>query len=396
MTTFHLNTAGATCRITIAEHALQTVYPRLATLRLPRSARFFFVTSPEIWQLWSTTALSSFPADAKPPVLFLPSGERHKRLATVEQLAETLARHHADRNAVLLALGGGVVGDVAGFLAAVYMRGIACVQLPTTLLAQVDSSVGGKTGVNLAAGKNLVGSFHQPVAVITDPATLRTLPPRELRAGMQEAIKSGLLGNRRLFQFIEGNTATLLDPHHPANLASLTRVVAASVRVKAAIVAEDERESGRRMLLNLGHTLGHAIEAATRYRGLLHGEAVAWGMIAALHLAQARGTLSAVDATRAQSLIQAFGPLPRFRATAEQLVALSAGDKKRRGGVLSFVLPVALGRAEVVRDVSEAELLAAADAMLRLMRARSASPLSSPAAPSASPPAAQPRRRARA
>ena len=250
------------------------------------------------------------------------------------------------------------------------MRGIPYVQLPTTLLAQVDSSVGGKTGVNLAAGKNLIGSFHHPLAVLADTTTLSTLPPAHLRAGLQESIKAAVIRDARLFRYLEQNSAAILagDP------AALTRVVTASVRIKADIVAQDERESGLRMLLNLGHTLGHAIEAATRYKQLLHGEAVAWGSIGALNVALARRAIAEPEAARICSLLHAYGPLPRFQAKAEKLVALTASDKKTRSGSRAFILPTGIGRASIVRDVTDAELLAATKQMLRTMQ------LSSPGA----------------
>ena len=368
MPTIHLETASSAYNITVGPDLLGSLSRRLRSLHLPRSSRFFVVTSPEIWKLWSAPVLASFQPANMPGVLLIPPGESSKRLTTLETLADQLALAHADRDTVLLALGGGVVGDLTGFLAAVYMRGIRCVQLPTTLLAQVDSSVGGKTGVNLAMGKNLLGSFHQPLAVFADTATLSTLPPRELRAGMQEAIKSAIIRDTALFRLLERDADTLLGSPSPRQSAALVRVVTASVRVKAALVAADERESGPRMLLNLGHTLGHAIETATHYRALLHGEAVAWGMIAAIHLARARGVLPPATADRMERLILRFGPLPHFRTTAEQLVALSASDKKHRGGVLSFVLPVAIGEAQIVRDVTSQELLAAATSMLARMR----------------------------
>lgn len=318
--------------------------------------------------MWSETVLQSFPADEQPTVLFVPSGERHKRLCTVERLLEELASAGADRGSVLLALGGGVIGDVTGFVAAVYMRGIRYVQLPTTLLAQVDSSVGGKTGVNLGAGKNLAGSFHHPVAVIADTATLGTLPARELRAGLQESIKAGVLGSAALFRLLEAHAGAILSPEHPEHAALMARVVMASVRVKAEVVAADERESGRRMTLNFGHTLGHAIEAATRYKKLLHGEAVGWGSIAATHLSRARGVLTARDAERIETTILRYGPLPRFTANAEQLVDLTASDKKNRSGRLSFVLATGIGTVEIVQDVTREELLGAARAMLERMQ----------------------------
>ena len=308
--------------------------------------------------------LSSFPRDAQPTILFIPQGERHKRLPAVESLAEQLAAAGADRDALLLALGGGVLGDITGFLAAIYMRGVPYVQLPSTLLAQVDSAVGGKTGVNLAAGKNLIGAFHHPLAVLSDTDLLATLPPAELRSGLQESIKAAIIYDAKLFRYMETNADAVLsgDP------AALTRVVTASVRVKAAVVSQDEKEHGLRMILNFGHTLGHAIEAATGYKQLLHGQAIGWGMIAAAHLSLSRGVLKERDHDRIVALILRYGPLPPFTARAEKLVALTAADKKNRSGQRAFVLATGIGRTEIVKNVTEAELLDAANAMLTLMQ----------------------------
>ena len=230
--------------------------------------------------------LRSF-ADA-PVVLFLEPGERYKSLASVDRLLREMARAGGDRGSLLIAFGGGIVGDVGGFLAAIYMRGIRYVQVPTTFLAQVDSSVGGKTGVNLPEGKNLVGSFHHPLAVFADIGVLGTLPDRELRAGLMESVKAGIIRDRTLVRFMEEHADEVLgrDPK------ALEKVIAASIRMKAGVVNKDERESGLRMILNLGHTVGHAIEQATHYKVLLHGEAVGWGMVAALYLARQRGTIS--------------------------------------------------------------------------------------------------------
>jgi 3-dehydroquinate synthase len=352
--------------VTIASNLLRNLCPRLRKLNADRPFRPFVVTSPNIWALWSKPFLASF--KEAPTVLFHPPGESHKRLASVESLAQQLASAGADRDSLLLAFGGGVIGDITGFLAAIYMRGIPYVQIPTTLLAQVDSSIGGKTGVNLAAGKNLVGSFHHPQAVFADTELLRTLPAAELRAGLQESIKAGVIYDAQLFRYMEQNAEAILDTKKDADTAALTRVVAASVRVKAEVVSKDERESGLRMILNFGHTIGHAIEAATNYKELLHGEAVAWGSIAALQVARGRGTLSEKDTERVTNLILRFGPLPAFKATARKLVALTARDKKNRSGVRAFVLPTAIGTTEIVRDVSEDELMAATESMLVLMR----------------------------
>jgi 3-dehydroquinate synthase len=317
--------------------------------------RAFVVTSPEIDRLWGGKLEGGFPAPLTR--LMVPAGEEHKRLATVERLTEELAGLGADRDSVLVALGGGVIGDMTGFVAAMYMRGIRYVGVPTTLLAQVDSSLGGKTGVNLAAGKNLVGAFHHPLAVYADIRTLGTLPGAELRAGLQESVKAGIIRDRGLFEFLESESAAVLA----GDAEALTRVVAASVRVKAEVVSADEREGGLRMILNLGHTLGHAIEAATGYKQLLHGEAVAWGMIAAVGIALRRGTVSVDEAERMERVIRAYGPLRGFTAEAAELVALTAKDKKNRSGARSFVLPVGIGDAMVVKDVGEAELMVAAE-----------------------------------
>jgi 3-dehydroquinate synthase len=390
--TIRVTTPQAAYDVTIGSGLLRTLYPRLRKLTAPKlldPKNVFVITSPEIWALWHTAFLTSFPANAQPTTLFLPPGERHKRLATVESLAQQLALAGADRDSILLAFGGGVIGDVTGFLAAIYMRGIRYVGLPTTLLAQVDSSLGGKTGVNLLAGKNLIGSFHHPLAVLTDIDLLRTLPPAELRSGLQESIKAGIIRDPKLFRFMEQNADAILGqagaphldsdskwgaPHLASEMrytesgpdpTALQKVVTASVRVKADVVSADEKESGLRMVLNFGHTIGHAIEAATHYRKLLHGEAVAWGSIAALHVSLNRGRISHEDFARMANLILRYGPIPPFKADPAKLVALTSADKKKRSGRRAFVLATAIGRTEVAYDVTDPELLAAATAMLK-------------------------------
>jgi 3-dehydroquinate synthase len=360
-----VNTPSANYDVTIAPNLLATFHSRLKKLNKDKPFRPFIVTSPDIWALWSKPFLASF--KESPTVLFLPSGESHKRLASVESLAQQLSTAGADRDSLLLAFGGGVLGDITGFLAAIYMRGIRYVQIPTTLLAQVDSSIGGKTGVNLAAGKNLIGSFHHPQAVFADTNVLATLPPAELRAGLQESIKAGIIYDAKLFRYMEQNAEAILSTKKNADPSVLTKIVAASVRVKADVVSKDEKEFGLRMILNFGHTIGHAIEAATNYKQLLHGEAVAWGSIAALNVARNRQTIDPGQAARIEALILRYGPVPPFKATAEKLVALTARDKKNRSGIRSFVLPTAIGKTQIVRDVTESELLAATKAMLALM-----------------------------
>ncbi len=362
--TIPVTTPTASYQVHVGSGLLASLGRRTRTLTSGRSPRVFVVTSPEIWRLWSTDFLAGFPAGSAPQPLFLPAGESHKRLAAVERLAEQLARVRADRDTLLIAFGGGIVGDVTGFLAAIYMRGLDFIQVPTTLLAQVDSSVGGKTGVNLLAGKNLVGSFHHPLAVFADTDLLRTLPARELRAGMHESVKAGIIRSPRLFSYLEANAATLLDPEHAGHIKALSHVIAASVRIKAEVVDADEREHGLRMILNFGHTLGHAIEAATGYKQLLHGEAIGWGMIAATRLAVTRGLLAEAEGARIERVLHSFGPLPPFSASARKLVALTGSDKKTRSGVLSFILPTAIGTVISVRDVSAADLLPIAESIL--------------------------------
>jgi len=363
-----IKTPSASYEVTIGSNLLPALFPRIKKLRAGKPFRSFVVTSPEIWGLWQKVFLASFPKAGPdvPTVLFLHAGESHKRLRSVESLLEQLAEAGADRDALLIAFGGGVVGDVTGFLAAIYMRGVPYIQVPTTFLAQVDSSIGGKTGVNLRAGKNLVGSFNHPMAVLADTTVLHTLPPAELRAGLQESIKAGIIYDARLFSYLEKNAASILAPRPDAK--AFTHVIAASVRVKAAVVNQDEKESGLRMILNFGHTLGHAIEAATEYKQLLHGEAVGWGSIAALYVALTRGTISKAQADRMTALILRYGPLSPFKATAAKLVALTYSDKKNRSGKRAYVIPMGIGTTQIVYDVTDAELLAAAESMLSLMR----------------------------
>jgi 3-dehydroquinate synthase len=242
------------------------------------------------------------------------------------------------------------------------MRGIDYIQVPTTLLSQVDSSVGGKTGANLQTGKNLVGCFYPPQEVVADIALLHTLPQRELRAGIYESIKAGLIRDAALFRFIETHREAL-DQGDPA---SLEKMIAASIRMKAEVVNLDEREFGVRMILNFGHTIGHAIEAATGYRALLHGEAVAWGMIAALHISHRRNLVTADAVRRIESLIRYFEPPALPSLSAKRLLQAASGDKKNRAGVRRFVLLQGLGNAVVAEDVTDAEVLAAIDTMRRL------------------------------
>jgi 3-dehydroquinate synthase len=356
--TIRVDTPSAKYDVITGSGLVAAIAPRIERItgRLPR--RVFVLTSAPIWALWGHCMQQSFP-DA-PVVLFLEPGESHKTLASVEKLLRQMAAAGGDRGSLLIAFGGGIVGDVGGFLAAIYMRGIPYVQVPTTLLAQVDSSIGGKTGVNLPEGKNLVGSFHHPVAVFADIGVLGTLPDRELRAGLMESVKAGIIRDRTLVRFMEEYVNDVLgrDP------LALEKVIAASIRMKAGVVNKDERETGLRMILNLGHTVGHALEQATNYKLLLHGEAVGWGMVASLWLARKRGTISSHQFDRLENLIHLYGPLPPLKLRAAKVVAATGADKKNVGGVRRFVLPVGIGDAGVVEDVTAAELESAVAYML--------------------------------
>ena len=288
--------------------------------------------------------------------VILADGEQYKTLAGTERVFDALAALRANRDACVLALGGGVVGDLAGFAAACWMRGVDFLQFPTTLLAMVDSSVGGKTAVNLAAGKNLVGAFHQPRAVVVDTDTLATLPPREYRAGLAEVAKYGAINDAAFFDWLERHAAALAARRDDA----VGEAIAACCANKAGVVARDETEQGERALLNFGHTFGHALEAATGYGRLLHGEAVAIGMVLAARLSARLGRAPAADAQRLEDLLAALGlptALPAGHDPA-QLLELMRLDKKNLSGRLRLVLWRGVGAAEVVADVGEDAVLA--------------------------------------
>src|SRR5579863_608259 len=332
---------------------------------LPQASRIFVVTVAPVRRRWGSKFLASLKgAGFTPEVIAMPDGEPTKRLATVEGMAEKLARLGADRKAVIIAFGGGVVGDVAGLLASLYMRGIEFVQVPTTVLAQVDASVGGKTGVNLVAGKNLIGTFYHPRVVLIDPNVLKTLPDREFRAGLYEALKCGILGNVELFIRFEQNRARILkrDP------VELEWLIAQSVKLKAEVVSADEHEGGLRRVLNLGHTIGHALEAETKYRSLLHGEAVAWGMVAATNIALTVGRTDSVTAGRITDSVLSLGRLPEVNVSAHKILARLQSDKKTQNGVVHFILPREIGKVEVASDVPERAVLDSVEEIRRLSR----------------------------
>ena len=311
--------------------------------------RRFVVSSPVIWKPHGPAVQRVTSAE----VILIPDGERYKTLQTTARIYEGLIRAEADRGSVLVAVGGGVVGDVAGFAAATYLRGITLVHVPTTLLAQVDSSIGGKVGVNHALGKNLIGAFHQPAAVAIDPLLLRTLPRREFRSGLYEIVKYGMIASRSLFERVARDSKAIFarDP------AVLLPAIIESCRIKADVVSADERESGPRRILNFGHTIGHALEAVTKYRRFRHGEAIAYGMLAAADVAVGRGALAIRERQALGELIALLGPLPAISdLSATQILEAVRRDKKVVNGRLHFVICIEVGATTILDDVTEEEL----------------------------------------
>ncbi len=320
------------------------------------ASKLLIVTDGVVGPLWIPT-LERGLAGRSYQVCVLPGGEEQKTLGNVALIIDALVAARLNRDGMVLALGGGVIGDVAGFAAASYQRGIPIVQLPTTLLAQVDSSVGGKTGVNHPGGKNLIGAFHQPTAVITDTDTLSTLPDRQLRAGFTEIVKAALVADAEFFAWLETNVVRLLARDADA----LEEAIRRACEIKATIVAEDERERGRRALLNLGHTFGHAIEAGAGYGHVLHGEAVAAGLVLAAEFSVRIGRLAGGDAIRVRELLLSAGlPVDPPRLGRARMLELMGMDKKVMDGELRLVLLDSIGKAivtvEYPREALEALL----------------------------------------
>jgi 3-dehydroquinate synthase len=343
----HVRTSSGGYPIEIAPDSARRLASLLDAAGVP--ARRFIVSSQTVWRFHAERLQG---VTSEEPIL-IPDGERYKQLSTVGRIYDALIRAGADRASAIVAVGGGVTGDTAGFAAATYLRGIPVVQVPTTLLAQVDSSVGGKVGVNHPMGKNLIGAFHPPAAVIIDPALLATLPRREFRAGLYEVVKYGVIASRPLFERTARDLAAIFARESDA----LLPIVAESCRIKAAIVEQDERESGLRRTLNFGHTAGHALEAVTKYRRFRHGEAVAYGMLAASALAAARGVFPEADRDALTAHIMQMGPLPPVGdLSAAEVVEATKRDKKVIAGRLHFVLPTRIGATTTVTDVTPEEL----------------------------------------
>ncbi len=334
---------------------------------VPVELRLFVVTQLPVRKLSGSVLRKSFSKVGRTvEIVTMPDGERAKTLAQLEKLALKLIRLGADRRSAILALGGGVAGDVAGFLASVFMRGIPVVQIPTTLVAQVDSAIGGKTGVNLKSGKNLLGTFHQPLGVLVDPDVLATLPEREYRSGLFEAMKYGVIRNPAIFELMEANRDVLLRREG----ALLETLITECIRVKADVVSSDERESGERRILNFGHTIGHALEAETGYEHFLHGEAVGWGMIAAAMIGRGMQMTDSLTAQRIIGLVRAYAPLPSVDVSSENIAKRLLSDKKTVGGVPHFVLPKSIGKVEVVNTVSTQAVVEAVEEIKKLSKAQ--------------------------
>ncbi|MBI1873137.1 MAG: 3-dehydroquinate synthase [Acidobacteria bacterium] len=334
--------------VIIAEGLVGRLHLLLRELGL--GERRFVISNPLVWRFHGTFIGPRLPGSE---VVLIPEGERFKVLSTVTRIYDALVNAHAERSATLIAIGGGVVGDIAGFAAATYLRGINFVQVPTTLLAQVDSAIGGKVGVNHAAGKNLIGAFYQPRLVAIDPLLLKTLERREFRAGLYEVIKYGMALSADLFARL-GRDLTRILARDPA---ALIPIIADSCRIKASVVEQDERESGPRRVLNFGHTAGHALEAVTKYRRYRHGEAIAYGMMAAAQLAIDRGLLAPDLRQALASLIGQLGPLPPIGdLQIGPVIEAMTLDKKVADGKIHFVLPTGIGSTTIVNDLTERDL----------------------------------------
>jgi 3-dehydroquinate synthase len=303
--------------------------------------RVFVITSPQLRERFGEPVARSF---ASATILTIEEGESNKTLATANEVITQLLDHGAKRDSMAVVVGGGMIGDTAGFAASIFLRGIDLVHVPTTLLAQVDSSIGGKLAVNHEKGKNLIGSFYPPVAIISDLSVLDSLPPRERLSGLYEALKGGVIADEALFALFEGEA---LD---------IDEIVRRAIRVKADIVTADEKEADLRRLLNYGHTIAHGIEAALQYRGMTHGEAVAWGMIAANAIAVRRGLLAREEASRIEETILRYEPTPLPNLDRAAVLAATEHDKKNTGTSRVMVFPKRVGECVVVNDVTEAEI----------------------------------------
>ncbi|MBN1569361.1 MAG: 3-dehydroquinate synthase [Acidobacteria bacterium] len=352
MKTLHVNLSDRGYPIWVGEGLLADAGALLA--RRGFSLAPVVIANRTIMRLHGETLMRSLQrAFGRTEIIRIGDGERFKTHATLLQIYREMFRAHADRRSWILAFGGGVVGDIAGFAAATFMRGIPFVMAPTTLLAQVDSSIGGKVGINVAEGKNLIGAFHQPAAVLSDTGVLKTLPKRELASGLYEVIKCGAIRSERLLRYLEKKLPEILS----CRAAELQHIILAAARIKADVVASDEREGGLRMILNFGHTAGHAFEAATGYRKFKHGEGVAWGMIAALAYGRELGLMNTRDSARLVRLIRSVGRLPSINAiSVDTLWESFIRDKKFQSGDIRMIFLRRPGEAEIHTGVDASSL----------------------------------------
>lgn len=332
------------CRRGLLRNSARHVSP------LGKFSSVHLISSPRVWRALPTPVRQGLSGRNTATLHLFDDAEAAKNLKTIESITRKLVRAGADRKSLLVAVGGGVIGDVVGFVAASYLRGVALVQVPTTVVSQVDSAVGGKTGVNLPEGKNLVGAFYPARLVLVDPEVLNSLPAREFRGGLAEIIKYGVIADPNLFAFLEKNIDRLLARDNQA----LEHVIRRSIEIKAKIVSQDERESGLREILNYGHTFAHALESITRYRRFQHGEAVALGMMCAALLGHETVSTPPDDVARIVALIRRIGPFPDWPAVpASKLFALMRADKKTKFGQVRFVLSSRLGRAKTYDGITE-------------------------------------------
>jgi 3-dehydroquinate synthase len=340
MQTISVRCSGSSYNILVGAGVLQEMETHLSQAGL--QPPFLVVSQPRILKAVGQRLKKTF------PVAVIPDGERAKSLTTVSRLLDRMVDLKLSRQSTIIALGGGVAGDVAGFVASIYMRGIRVVQAPTTLLAQVDSSIGGKTGVNHKVAKNLIGTFHQPALVLSDPLVLKSLPEREYASGLYEALKYGVIQDAALFADFELNT----DKFRQRDPEAIAGLVARCAAIKADVVMKDEKESDLRRILNFGHTVGHGLEAAAQYQRIKHGEAVGYGMIAAARIGHSLDKLSGTDRDRIENAVGSLGRLPALTGMhSKDVLKALQHDKKVRNGAIHFVLPRAIGRVEVTPDV---------------------------------------------
>jgi 3-dehydroquinate synthase len=360
--TVHVSLDDRSYDITIAEGILSQTGEITRAALGPQTRRLALISNPKVHLLFGKTVERSLKnAGFTTLTHLMGDGEKYKSLRTAERAWLFLLEHRFERSDAIVALGGGVVGDLAGFVAATYQRGISFVQIPTTLLAQIDSSVGGKTAINHPLGKNMIGAFHQPRAVMIDPLALKTLAPRELRAGLYEVIKTGVIRDRALFEFTQASLGQIEANDQEV----LSRIIARCCEIKAEVVAADERETGLRRILNFGHTIGHALEAVTNYRRLKHGEAVGYGMKSAAAIAEKAGIIAPVESQTIIAGIDSSGPLPVISdLRPRDILNAMTHDKKVAQGKIPFILPTRIGEVTVRDDIPQEIVRAAVKELL--------------------------------